>query len=90
METRTIQLEIGGQVSESVTYSTDSTSVPYFTAVITLDNGIVESITWDSGCLTCEDTMCNPDSMCYEVSAESTLAVSNICLEQCRLWDFII
>ncbi len=44
--------------------------VPFWTLIITLDNGRVEKMEWDDGCLSCKDEQC-VDSTCSVSIAET-------------------
>jgi len=56
-----IQVETGGQVSpvkQRVQSGSPVYVVPFWTAIINVDSGIVTSITWDDGCYGCSGNEC--------------------------------
>jgi len=69
-----IRLEIGGLVSPWKSRSRDGLVVPFWTAILDVDNGRLNSIYWDDGCYECDDSQCInatcavPVSTCYEVT----------------------
>lgn len=48
--------------SEDLISIEDPVIIPYFTAVILLDNGNVTDFQWDEGC----DGICNPNTQCID------------------------
>jgi len=57
-----IQLEVGGVASPPKFRRQDAASgvyvVPYWTAIVILDNGVPQSISWDDGCYGCSGDQC--------------------------------
>jgi len=71
-DTTKLQVEAGGMASEPVTWHSGNNTVPFFTLVISLNNGAIESMEWDRGCFGCigASSACSAERFCTELYCE--------------------
>ena len=58
----TVQIQIGNAISPVLewTWETESAQLrlPFATAIVEVNNGLIERINWDTGCFTCDRLSC--------------------------------